>query len=668
MRVSRRYGAFLGGLVAAALVAGAHRSYQYTQTDAGFCTDCHRDTAGLAGEAVRSHPGLRCQECHPTDTSTAAALFLQSAVHTEPAEVSAHGSSPSAPCEGCHATGERPVGETAGHAAHLKGEKATACVECHRETAHEGRPGNPGCIECHPDDDVKSSPMAEVHCLTCHDYLAPEKEAARRPAFGRCESCHAGTDRKAPPIELHAEMPCTLCHQPHREPFTVSAACENCHDAVAHTHPEVEEASGPPAPVVTAPGGSAYCTACHGPHDDWTRAVERCQGCHEDVLLEALPTRARRATLLGDELLDALAEQAAHVSCVECHPAHVKGREGQGAMRAVTKDCFDCHEDAKQPKTHHETSCGECHSPHTPRPRDCADCHKPSKTEHGTADCVECHRVHEDAAFQRPRCEECHDDLAAKAVPGGHAKSVCEDCHAPHKTAPKPCAECHREEVAASNAVRGRPKEHRECAECHAPHTWKAPVDTCKRCHEEQVAKVAKIEKRPPSPGRGAGGGGGHSECKACHAGHQVSVDVAKTCGDCHKEQMAKAVVKHRDCQECHDEHDGDRKGQKDCRSCHPDEFKSAHVKCDGCHKVHTPAAETVPACGKCHAPGGGAKLAVGLHTIKEHQKCADCHSPHGPSRGDRATCSTAKCHADQAKHEPAAPVCNGCHVFRAGE
>ena len=653
MGFSMKWWAFVGGVAAAALAAATHHGYDSARREPDFCVGCHTETAGLAGTKVRSHPSIDCQTCHPSGTSATLGLMLDRLRGNTDLEVTAHGEKRPEVCAGCHAdTGPR-IEQSAGHKAHLLGPKPTGCLDCHGESIHAGRPGNAGCVECHPKDKVTSSAMAEVHCLACHDYLGPQPDTGRRQGFGRCETCHGGTGgpdaaqggRRATTIHLHGEMPCGTCHQPHREPFTVARACETCHEKVQHAHPEVEGREG-----------AAYCTTCHGPHDDWSGAVERCQKCHEDQLLAALPTRATKLGPMGDELLDALAAQAVHVSCVDCHPAHTG--EGPTAMRAATKNCPDCHAEVASPTTHRKSACNDCHAPHRPQPRECGDCHETLR-DHGAESCQSCHRVHPTPTFNRPTCESCHrEKLPAGATEsaGGHPKSGCADCHTPHKAGVKACAACHEKQ---QTAVFGTPKEHARCEACHLPHEWKSK--TCAECHEVQAKAVAPIEK--------------HRDCAACHPSHQArgkTPDLLAACVGCHEKARDQAARKHRDCLECHEPHAGQRGApakKPDCRDCHKEKFAPPpgvpkHVDCKDCHQVHVAPGEEPPKCAKCHAPGS-LKAGGALHVVKEHQACGDCHEAHGGVNASRANC--LRCHEPQKKHEPKAAQCNGCHNFRAG-
>ncbi len=288
MRVSKRVVAFGVGLVAAGSVVVAHKASGYLTGSPELCNTCHADSPGLVDGVARSHPDVPCQGCHPTETSVGLALLrASSGLERDEMEhgvnVVLHGAASTERCADCHEREDPTWSRTAattGHASHVGLEEPVGCHDCHAgEAAHDGRPGTEKCKECHDDRSVKSSPMAQVHCLECHDFLAPEAGRGRRPGWAECDRCHNLTgSARAMPVELHAEVPCAICHQPHREPFTVARGCEDCHPKVTHAHPEVE--------------GTVYCTTCHGPHDEWSLAVERCAACHEEELLDALPAAA----------------------------------------------------------------------------------------------------------------------------------------------------------------------------------------------------------------------------------------------------------------------------------------------------------------------------------------------------------------------------------------
>ncbi len=670
MRISRKWWAFAAGIVAAGSVVIAHRASNYLHDDPTLCVSCHGDSdtpgVGLVDGAARSHPGTTCQACHPLDTSTGLAL-MRASVTLDAHErvvgdnVVAHGAVSDAACAECHtrtdADWKRTLA-TAGHTAHVgvdhprSPERTVTCSDCHASTGHDGRPGNAVCADCHDDTSLASSPMAQVHCMECHEFLAPPEDLGRRPRFARCDNCHGtGADAQAMPVQLHAEMPCSVCHQPHREPFTISQGCEDCHAKVVHAHPQFDPVPG------GDPGnaGAAYCTGCHGPHDEWSLASERCAGCHEEQVLAALPAAAG-PMYLDDDLMAAIAEQTAHATCVDCHSAH----EREGVM--VAKNCVDCHEDVRAPRKHVETGCDGCHAPHRPKPRACVDCHDDERVRHGPADCRDCHAVHpSDApgfgARDTRSCASCHRQ---PEVLVGHPETNCTACHAPHRPTPRACDTCHEAEV---KAVAGRPDEHRDCAGCHPAHgalddAARANLKTkCRDCHAEPFAVTAKVEA--------------HADCAACHATHTLTAAMPGGCTECHADTLRHTLADHRSCGDCHAPHDGARTGRKGCADCHADQARPPanvppHTDCDACHAVHPDSAAPPPACASCHDPkqpkGGVAPAPGSLHQMAGHEDCADCHTAHGPPRATRADC--LRCHEAQATHEQQAPVCNGCHRF----
>ncbi len=657
----KRWLAFLAGvLLAAAGVAGV-RGYQYARTGSALCTDCHADSPGLTDKGIKSHTLRDCAVCHPMGVWTAVMLWrqdmsLNGSERRAADVVTPHGTVPAGTCEACHTGAKAPgtpaaglgkdITTTSGHAAHAKVQPPIPCTECHDRGVHAGRPGDASCKSCHEKVVNTSSAMAQVHCLQCHDYVGQVEQPGRRPGFGRCEKCHAGHDPKAPAIALHAEMPCATCHQPHREPFTVARDCETCHDKMVHGHPRPGERGVPAvAPGKDAGDGSAYCILCHKPHDEWTRATERCPTCHEEQLLAALPHRAPEAMVLADDLLSAIAEQSAHVDCAQCHRPHDKA----GSMAA--RGCLDCHAEVHEPKTHGKVPCTECHSPHTPRPKDCQECHGEARHKHGTETCSSCHKLHT-PDFKPPACESCHKTIAPAAGQPAHPKSFCTDCHTPHKPGAKTCGECHGKEVALAAQVHGRPKEHQDCKGCHAPHTWKFAGDGCAECHAKQVEATSHQK--------------GHARCADCHTPHSQAAPVPGRCIDCHKKEATQANPGHRTCPDCHTVHEGGRT-EKTCATCHKKQAVPArglpkHTDCAKCHIAHGLPGAKPPACTECHQAKG--KLApLALHSVPKHQGCADCHKAHGAPDASRTTC--IKCHEPKRNHYPQMPFCNGCHVFR---
>lgn len=201
-------------------------------------------------------------------------------------------------------------------------------------------------------------------------------------------------------------------------------------------------------------GGSAACTACHGPseaHDRrgkrapvdisfgplWTSDVESrnasCQSCHDN----------------GDQLLwVGSAHQQDNLACNDCHQSHqqqdlvANGADSQSL-------CLDCHSQVRaelQLPSHHpiaegKTDCVDCHNPHgglgdaalhqVTLNDNCFSCHQdkrgPFLWEHPPAaeDCSLCHRPHGSVnerlltARGPALCQQCHAAAFHPSVPYG---------------------------------------------------------------------------------------------------------------------------------------------------------------------------------------------------------------------------------------------------------
>ena len=636
MSRSRKWLGLLVGAGTVAAVVTLHRASELARADPALCVSCHAEVTGIVDGVAEAHPDVGCERCHPTGGNTVLWLRYHSETlvgeaRTDPDNVASHGAVPDAACRDCHTETDGRWGNvaaTAGHASHFGLDEPIHCADCHREAAHAGRPGNDGCVECHEEVTMASSPMAKVHCNGCHEFITPVAEAGRRPAWAECDTCHGVTGSATLSIQLHAEMPCATCHRPHKEPFTVSRNCEDCHDQVEHAHPEVDDLP--------------YCTSCHGPHDEWAIAPERCVVCHESQALEAIGGVADAAPIfLDDVLLVALAELAAHATCVDCHAAH----ERDDVMGS--KACVDCHDEVPPPPQHDENACRECHTPHQPMPRGCEACHDDQRVAHADAECADCHGVHENT--EPPPCRECHRDVGSRRA-DAHPETACVGCHAPHMPEPIACDECHHEEVVQT---RSKPVEHSKCGECHVPHEWKGAKTDCKRCHEEQAKATEPLDD--------------HRDCLKCHDSHLLDVSVPKGCIECHKAEYRGAHKEHRACGECHDPHAGTRTEGAACERCHEEQAAPppewpAHTECDKCHEVHLAPGVGPPPCIECHDDAQRGSIESNLHADEEHAECDECHKSHGVTDASRANC--LRCHDDQEDHEPDAPVCTGCHNF----
>jgi hypothetical protein len=76
--------------------------------------------------------------------------------------------------------------------------------------------------------------------------------------------------------------------------------------------------------------------------------------------------------------------------------------------------------------------------------------------------CADCHRKPQEV---RPvsDCKECHDSLSGLHRKGGHAETVCIDCHKPHAwtvTGRNLCLDCHSD-------MKDHNKDGGACTKCH---------------------------------------------------------------------------------------------------------------------------------------------------------------------------------------------------------
>jgi hypothetical protein len=633
-----RWTALVGSALAAGAVVAAHQGDDVLRADSTLCTRCHVEAEAEAA----AHPSVPCQACHPVDLPTGFGLLRaegqEDLVLGE--SLPLHGAVDAASCAGCHTD---VVLGTTGHRGHLWGDEPAGCVDCHGGVAHGGRPDSAACVGCHEEVAVTAAPMAAVHCADCHAWLSPEPDP--EPTCGRCHEA-GGVGRE---VTLHSALPCTLCHQPHAEPFTQVRACETCHDGVEHRHPEVGAAGG--------------CDACHAAHDDWPTAQARCVGCHEEVALADLPT----SLAVDAQALKAASEFLAHGQCVDCHDGHA---EAEAPAR-----CDGCHETPAP--LHGGAECGDCHDVHRPTAPQCGECHDEA-ARHGGQDCGECHGVHT-APVVAGDCRGCHAEVPA---PVDHRRQDCADCHRPHQPEPRACGACHQAEVFV---VAERDRAHRDCGECHRPHDRAVLATDCARCHDEPARKGHEtcLDCHTPhaattptpaacvnchtAPVEAVANLPGHADCRDCHTEHPADRPPTP-CVDCHDE-MNSAPQGHADCGDCHAPHDGAPR-QATCADCHPKKTRPmlgapVHLECGECHGPHEAAAAASPRCESCHSPEGAGRAPAGLHEIPEHRECDLCHSAHRPPEALRSVC--VECHEEQRDHEPEAPVCQGCHVFLDG-
>ena len=416
------------------------------------------------------------------------------------------------------------------------------------------------------------------------------------------------------------------------------------------------------------------CSTCHAPHAAKEAARATCVGCHaqsnKDPRILATLTGDRATLARIAPAIEPRGKNAAgHPECITCHEPH-------RAKRADVRACEGCHADRREVASNKgHATCTGCHAPHAPGEAraSCNTCHAGKAALASTlgvtprtptrvtahAACESCHDPHKPNVSPAAACQGCHTNVKPTHPPG--KTGTCTGCHTPHPTAPPTaaktasvvaCSSCHTK---ASND-HGFHSSAVTCKQCHAPHRFAlaqtrsspaAGAAFCSSCHAPKAALTSKLA--------------GHADCRGCHAEPHTPVKKPG-CAKCHAQETATAPKGHADCQSCHEPHSGSLGEHKVCTSCHATKEKALHAQlgCQTCHRPHGPNGKpTPPTCASCHT-----KL-PGLHSVGPHAaSCQSCHSSHGPPRSDRATCTTT-CHTDRRNHQPQAPVCKGCHLFR---
>ncbi|HVO35116.1 MAG TPA: hypothetical protein VMT21_06090, partial [Gemmatimonadales bacterium] len=404
------------------------------------------------------------------------------------------------------------------------------CVECHGVSLHEFAPVDRTCLQkgCHDANTIrlgKMGQLTELHCTTCHNFLASAPGLAvdslgqpLTPRAVQCLSCHVmqakikGLDIAHDP---HGGV-CGDCHNPHTQTKPQDVTCTNagCHA----TWRQVSFHVGVPHPE--------RCTTCHEPHS-WSVNGKNCVRCHADITRQA-PTRGRRAALLptaGSSRSSLLAQTAvadfASSGAVVWEDSGAQAQGGRPRSPGAPAVRFS-HGD------HSSQSCSTCHS---------------SRVRHGellvksAADCERCHHV----GAAREQCATCHRGatfpsavLQTQQTYALVAKSATVTRRLPfdhgrHESVP--CVRCHTNPVS-------RAPESAACASCHANHH--RPDANCVACH----AGANPIASHKPSD---------HPNCAsaACHGPRAAGLPATREmCLMCHTTQTRHAPGQV--CEQCH--------------------------------------------------------------------------------------------------------------------
>ena len=721
-RLKRGWRIFLatGASIGTFFAIVTYPAYKVVSRSPVLCTQCH-----LMGEAVSrwehsAHNKITCVDCHESHI-LGDILRLYYTVIEPKTKVSSHAEVDRARCAGCHMANDPrwpSIANTAGHAVHLADAKLE-CVRCHSPGVHVFTPPERVCAECHPSVTLHEAGMAQVHCLSCHNFLGPGSELT--PRASACLACHGVAGGKASPESaarrpdapviatstdvVHGGVACAECHDPHAKDEaarTRGRDCLRCHKGeIAASHAE-------------GPAGHHDCRACHDPHAPRTEVAASCGACHE--LPHALGLVSVPGTTGAPAPPRFRFEDLPHGGkCQTCHTPH--------RWIADEADCAYCHAEVaagaavNAPEEH--ATCTGCHNPHSPAPASsaCATCHaRESATvlaapaarlapEHGR--CASCHTPHAESEDPARSCAGCHAAIAAGLTAGPAAHERCASCHTPHAAgkagaADAACLTCHPGEKSAA-ARPGTPEVHTRCSSCHAVHPGAGPAapsaafavaiarapgtgkslaavahDACAGCHAVESA------------GAGLGIGSHRGDCVTCHTPHGPP-STRSACATCHAEvhlrpPPGKGAGPHGKCQSCHTPHASASAAAAACADCHADKAKVArawrgdtHSGCPGCHDPH--AVKNRDACVSCHA-GPGIGVAAGP---AGHRDCTKCHTVHAPPppagkrsgwwkecRDCHAAETTAvaargpthgECSSCHAAHDFPVPACTSCHA-----
>jgi nitrate/TMAO reductase-like tetraheme cytochrome c subunit len=505
-------------VMAGASVAG-YRRWHYMQHDNRFCTSCHLMVDPFQRFSRSVHATLECHNCHEGRVPEQLHQLWLTVVE-RPNAIGRHARVPNEVCARCHISGDstrwKIIAATAGHRIHLESKSATLtgmrCVECHGVSLHEFAPVDRTCLQsgCHDRNTIhlgKMAQLTDLHCTTCHNFLAEAPGVAvdslgqpLTPRAAQCLSCHAmrgkitGLDIAQDP---HHGV-CGDCHNPHTQTSPQDVSCTNagCHA----TWRSVSFHVGVPHPD--------RCTTCHQPHT-WRVDGKNCIRCHANIPREA-PTRTSGAAEAARTSLRAPTAVADFASLAGAWPAETAGPPQGGSRPAAAGRVRFSHGD------HRGQACSACHSSRVQHGqlliRSAADCERCHHVGPGRDRCATCHdaaalgraaletrqsfrlaanqaTVTRQLPFEHQRhvsfaCTRCHTDPVSRAPAGAQ----CAACHANHHTAAANCVACH---AGAGALALHKAGDHANCtsASCHGSRAANLPASRamCLMCHTAQT-------------------------------------------------------------------------------------------------------------------------------------------------------------------------------------
>lgn len=461
------------------------------------------------------------------------------------------------------------------------------CFSCHEANSAKGLPSGPPKAECRSCHDVNALPAsarktganragadggmdASLHarhvaselfppsgadrtnCAACHHPVS--KPLSPGLKADSCRSCHLpgnARDRlfENPPFADVAHASCISCHR------TITASgkaalpvtCESCHDASAKAgyaklSPPPRLGAGQPDSVTmelpAPPGGSAFLFA-----------PPSMQGAIPDAELEAAtqPRPAMPPVVFSHKRHETRAD-----NCISCH---------HNTMR----QCSSCHTPTGNAVGKNITLSAAMHLPTSDR--SCVGCHETRKT--ASPECAGCHAITPKPKDARPRCDACHQPVAArKPSPADPQLRLVLPAPSPVPVVPERMVP----EQLMDAAINAAPEKVviGILADEYEPSVFP---------HRAVVRNLAEGIKKT-SPGMARFHAGPYSLCAGCH--HNSPPGAAPPgCVSCHAKDMKSAPAAppkdgrpllreayHRQCMTCHTAMNI-KPANTDCASCH---------------------------------------------------------------------------------------------------
>ncbi|MEZ5353829.1 MAG: hypothetical protein R2762_14415 [Bryobacteraceae bacterium] len=620
------------------------------------CTTCHTLAVGA--------PRFKCLGCHG---EIAARLRANRGFHARVVKIRSNEGSREQ-CVKCHT-------EHFGRQFYIIKWKTSAEEFDHREAGYtlQGKHARLACNRCHKPANISPEDRKLIRtrdpnrtylgvspaCKTCHD------DVHRGQFTAECSTCHINFDAWKPVAGFDhgkARFLLTGLHQ--------RVACAHCHKAA----PGADTLDAKPTIQFRGIAFSS-CRDCHkDPHNGAFPGA--CESCHTT---DGWKRVRMSSTFDHSKTPFPLAGKHSRVECFECHRS-VNFKEPVAHER-----CADCHRKDPHRGQFQNQDCASCHNEQDFKPSlfdlsrhqkstyplegkhtavECAKCHTPAGAEtqyriaHGV--CADCHRDAHGGQFASRadggKCESCHNEHGFKpssytmrehrqtrfALEGGHAATVCSDCHKPDAgTFPAPparfrfpdldCTGCHADPHTGPSSVATKVTGNKaDCKSCHTTRSWKqtSPFDhdrtgftlsgahravACSACHKVEGLGVARVVFA-----------GAPRVCAGCHRdihGGQFSRARAE-------EPRSSAAPSKAEARRGALRENTPAAGAADCQACHgllawkPTQFDhetNARFSLAGAHRE--------VACSKCHVEREEIRGESVVIYSRTPSTCAACHA-----------------------------------------